>query len=149
MRKVPLPRCPFAYLLYTLFVLTRWATTGSFSSVLRHRFLIASLIFLFSLGGLVNAFAHCILGNDFSTKISGQIPVSISCLDSKEHSFVAHVDQRDKRPHFSKVEKKLSDINHKASLAGETFYFISLRRPASIIVPLSVPIYQSKTVYQI
>jgi hypothetical protein len=117
--------------------------------VLRHRFLIVSLVFLLSLGGLLNAFAHCLLENDLPTKSHGQIPASISCLDNQDHPFLAQVDQRDKRIYFSKAEKRPADIHHKALLPGETFYLTRLRPPVSILVSLSVPIYQFKNVYRI
>jgi len=117
--------------------------------VLTHRYLIAALVFLFSLGGFLNAFAHCLLENDLPTNISGQTPVSVSCLDNRGHPFLAQVDQRDKRIHFSKIEKRPSDINQKASLPKETFYLARARSLASSLVPSPVPIYQLKNVYRI
>jgi len=115
--------------------------------MLKNRLLIISLVFFFSLGGLLNAFAHCLLDNDLPTKISGQIPVSVSCLDKQEHPFLAQVTQRDKRIHFSKIEKRAAYIYDKALLPEETFHLAILRPPASILV--SVPIYQLKNVYRV
>jgi len=117
--------------------------------VLKHRLLILSLVFLFSLGGLLNAFAHCLLEVDFPAKISGHIPFSISCLGNQEDPFLSQVDQREKRSHFSKIEKRLADIYDKALLSRETFHLTALRSPVSILVSLSVPIYQLKNVYRI
>jgi len=107
------------------------------------------LIFFFSLGGLLNAFAHCLLENDLPTKIGTQIPVSISCLDNQEHTFLTQVDQREKRIHFSKIDKRLANIYDKALSPGENFNLTVLRSPASILFSLSVPIYQVKNVYRI
>ena len=111
--------------------------------------MIVSLIFFFSLGGLVNALGHCFLGNDLPTESITQIPLSISCLDNQDHPFVARVDQRDKRIHFSKIENSRAVICHKASLPGETFHFTGMRPAVSILDSLSVPIYQFKNVYRI
>ena len=132
-----------------LHVLTRWATTASFFPVLRHPLLIASLVFLFSLGGILNAFAHCPLEHDLPIKISGQIPVSISCLDNQEHLFLTQRDQREKRISFPRIDKRLTDIYDEAVLPGKTLHLTRLQFSASILVPLSVPIYQAKNVYRI
>jgi len=105
------------------------------------------LVFLFSLGGFLNAFAYCLLENDLPTKITGQIPVSISCLDNQDHPFLAQVPQRDKRTHFSKIEKRPTDIYQKALLPEGNSHLTSWRFPTSILV--SVPIYQLKNVYRI
>jgi hypothetical protein len=117
--------------------------------VLKHRFLIVSLIFLFSLGGLLNTFAHCLLEKDLPTKSSDHIPSSITCLDHQEHPFLAQVGQRDKRIHFLKIENRPAVICHKALLSGGTFHLTALRSPASILFSSSVPIYQVKNVYRI
>ena len=126
--------------------LTRRATTGSFSPVLRHRFRIAFLVLLFTLGGLFNAFSHCLLEPGVSTQISGQIPLSISCLEKQQDPFLAQIDQQGKRSHFSKIEKRPGDTT---LLPGEHFQLTPLRSPTAISVSLSVPIYQVKNVYRI
>jgi len=117
--------------------------------VLTHRHLIASLVFVWSLGGILNAFAHCLLENDLPTKISGQIPVSISCLHKQGHPFLAQITQRDKRIHFSNIGKRPADIYHKDLLPEGAFHFTPFPSSASILVSLSVPIYQLKNVYRI
>jgi len=115
--------------------------------VFKHRFLIISLACLFSLAALLNAVGHCFLDNDLPTKNTGQIPVSISCLDNQGHPFLAQVTQRDKRIHFSKIEKRPTDIYQKALVPEGNAHLTSWRSPASILV--SVPIYQLKNVYRI
>jgi len=117
--------------------------------MLKDRLLIISLACLFSLAALLNAFAHCLLENDLPTKISGQIPVSISCLDKQEHPFLAQVTQRDQRIHFSKIETRPTDSHHKALLAGGAFHLTPVPSSASVLVSLSVPIYQLKNVYRV
>jgi len=117
--------------------------------VLKHRFLILALIFLFSPAGLLSAFADCFLDHDFANASSRQISLSISCLDNQDHPFLAQVDQRDKRIYFSKADKRPAEIHHKALLPGETFQLTHLRPPISNSVSLSVPIYQFKNVYRI
>jgi hypothetical protein len=104
---------------------------------------------LFSLGGLLNAFAHCLSEKDLPSKSGAQVPVSISCLDNQENPFLAQVDQRDKSIPFSKIENRPADTRYKALLLEEASYLAPLRLPASILVSLSVPIYQFKNVYQI
>jgi len=107
------------------------------------------LVFFFSLAGLLSAFAHCFLDHDLATVSSRQISLSISCLDNWDHPFLAQVHQRDKRVYFSKADKRLAEIHHKALLPGETFQLTHLRPPISNLVSLSVPIYQLKNVYRI
>jgi hypothetical protein len=121
----------------------------SFLLVLRHRSLILSLVFLFSLGGILNAVGHCLLDYDFPTKSHGQISVSISCLDNQDHPFLAQVDQRGKGNYFSKAEKRTADVHPKALYPGETFHFARPRAAVSTLVSLSVPIYQFKNVFRI
>jgi hypothetical protein len=117
--------------------------------VLTHRHLIASLVFVWSLGGILNAFSHCLLESDLRTNGGGQISVSISCLDNQGHPFLAQVAQRDKRVHFSKIEKRPTDSHHKALLPGGAFHLAPFPSSASILVSLSVPIYQLTNVYRI
>jgi len=112
-----------------------------------NRFLIISLACLFSLATLLNGVGHCFLDNDLSTQITGQIPVSISCLDKQEHPFLAQVPQRDKRIHFSKIEKRPTDIYQKALVPEGNSHLTSWRSPVSILV--SVPIFQLKNVYRV
>jgi hypothetical protein len=101
------------------------------------------------LAALLNAVGHCFLDNDLPTKNTGQIPVSISCLDNQEHPFLAQVTQRDKRIHFSKIDKRPTDTHHKALLPGGAFHLTPFPSSASILVSLSVPIYQLKNVYRV
>ena len=115
--------------------------------MLKNWFLIVSLVFFFSLGGLLNAVGHCFLDNDLPTQNIGPIRVSISCLDNQEHPFLAQVTQRDKRVHFSKIEKRPTDIYQKALVPEGNAHLTSWRSPASILV--SVPIYQLKNVYRV
>ena len=115
--------------------------------MLKNWFLIVSLVFFFSLGGLLNAVGHCFLDNDLPTQNIGPIPVSISCLDKQEHPFLAQVPQRDKRIHFSKIEKRPTDIYQKALLPQGNSHLTPLPSSASILV--SVPVYQLKNVYRI
>jgi hypothetical protein len=115
--------------------------------VLTHRYLIASLVFVWSLGGILNAFAHCRLENHLPAKTSVQIPVSISCLDNQDHPFLAQVIQRDKKIHFSKIEKRPTDIYHTDLLPEGAFHLTPFPSSASILV--SVPIYQLKNVYRV
>jgi len=117
--------------------------------MLKNWFLIISLVFSFSLGGLFNAVGHCFLDNDLPTQNIGPIRVSISCLDNQEHPFLAQVTQRDKRIHFSKIEKRPTDIYQKALLPGGAFHLTPFPSSASILVSLSVPLYQLKNVYRI
>jgi len=115
--------------------------------MLKNRLLIISLVFFFSLGGFLNAVGHCFLDNDLPTQNIGPIRVSISCLDNQDHPFLAQVPQRDKRTHFSKIEKRPTDIYQKALLPEGNSHLTSWRFPTSILV--SVPIYQLKNVYRI
>lgn len=101
------------------------------------------------MGGLLNAFAHCLLEVDPPTKISSQTPVSISCLDNHEDPFLAQGDQRDKGSRFWKIEKNLSDIYHTPLRPGDNFQLTPLRSLNAILVSSSVPIYQFKNVYLI
>jgi hypothetical protein len=117
--------------------------------VLRHRFRIASLVFLFTLGGLFNAFAHCLLEHDVQTEISGQIPLSISCLNNQDHPFLIQRDQREKRISFLTIDKRLTDTHDEVLLPGKTLHLTSLPFSASILVSISVSIYQVKNVYRI
>lgn len=102
---------------------------------------------MFSLAGLLNTFAHCLLEHHFPSKISSQIPVSISCLDNQENLFLTQRDQREKRISFPRIDKRLTDIDD-AVLPGKT-YHARLQLSASISVSLSLPIYQVKNVYRI
>jgi len=108
-----------------------------------------SLACLFSLAALLNAVGHCFLENDLPTQINGQIPISIFCLDNQGHPFLAQVSQRDERIDFSKIEKRPGEFYHKGLLPGGVFHLTRSRSPASILVSLSVPIYQFKNVYRI
>lgn len=117
--------------------------------MLRHRFWIASLVFLFALGGLFNAFAHCLLEHDVSTQISGQIPLSISCRNNQEHPFLIQRDQREKRISFPTIDKRLTDSYDEVLLPGKMLHLTSLPFSDSILVSLSVSIYQLKHAYRI
>jgi len=115
--------------------------------MLKHRLLTVSLVFLFSLGGLLNVFAHCVLENDLPIKTNGPIPASISCLHNQGYVFLAQVGQREKTINFLKIEKRAVYIYDKALLPEETFHLTILRSPASFLA--SVPVYQLKNVYRI
>jgi len=98
---------------------------------------------------LLNAFGHCFLNHDHATKSYGQIPVSISCLGNQEHPYIAQADRRDRKTNFSKANKRPADIHPRALLPEETFHFTRMRPAGSILVSLSVPIYQFNNVYRI
>jgi len=117
--------------------------------VLNHRFLIISLACLFSLATLLNAVGHCFLDGDFPSEVGDQIRVSVSYLDNQDHPCLAQVDQRNKRSYFSKADKRPADIHPKPLLPEETFHFTRMRPAVSILVSLSVPIYQFTNVYRI
>jgi len=114
-----------------------------------NRFLIISLACLFSLAAFLNGVGYCFLDTDLPTQMTGQIPVSISCLDNQDHPFLAQVIQRDKRVHFSKIEKQPTYIYQKALVPGGACHLAPFPSSASILVSLSVPIYQLKNVYRV
>jgi hypothetical protein len=108
----------------------------------------ACLVFLFTLGGLFNAFAHCLLEHDVPTQISGQMPLSVSCLNNQDHPFLIQRDQRE-RISFLTIDKRLTDTYDEVWLPRKMLHLTSLPFSASILVSISVSIYQVKNVYRI
>jgi hypothetical protein len=117
--------------------------------VFRHRFLIISLACLFAWAALLNAVGHCFLAHDHPTKSYGQIPTSISCPGNQEHSYLAQIDRRDRKLNFSKADKPPAGLHSKALLPEQSFHFARTRPAGSILVSLSLPIYQFNNVYRI
>lgn len=117
--------------------------------MLRHRFLILFFVAVFSQAGLLNSFAHCLFENDPPAEGSGHVQTAIPCLDSQEHLFLTQRDQGEKRISFPRIDKRLTDIYDDALLPGKTLHLTPLQFSASILLSLSVPIYQVKNVYRI
>jgi len=127
--------------------LTRSRVTGSLFFVLRYRLPIALLIFFFSIVGSLNAF--CLLENQAPTKSASQTPSSISCLDNDENPFLSPVYQGHKKIYFPKAEKRTVTAYQEAFLQEDRPCSNSSGPPGAISFPLSISIYQLKTVYLI
>ncbi len=113
-----------------------------------YRFLIVSLVFLFSLFGFVTAYASCLV--ETKARAAGQIPTSITCLDRGAHSFLSTFYHPGHKSSSSlKVGERAVDDYRVALLHEGHFYSTSLRRLAPALVSLSIPIYQLKAVYLI
>jgi len=85
----------------------------------------------------------CFLEHEVPAKSTNQIPGSISCLDNNEESPFLY------QSFFPKTEKRGLDAYRLVSLQGGFPYRTPLHAAGAVFVPLSVPIYQSKTVYRI
>ena len=113
----------------------------------RHRLLIVSSIFFFSLIGPLKAF--CLLENEVPAKSASQGPSSISCLDSENNPFLSQAYQGHKKIHFPKVERRAINAHHAAFLQEGPSYPNPLGPLGTISFPLSIPIYQLMTAYRI
>lgn len=117
--------------------------------MLTPRSLIVSLIFFFSLAGSVNALTLCSLEKQVSTKSNGQIPGSIFCLDDEGSPFRSEVYQGYKKIYFPEIQDKAGTAHHVAFLQMGFLYPNRFGSLGTVLLPLSIPIYQLKTVYRI
>jgi hypothetical protein len=109
--------------------------------VLRHHFhvLILLLVFLSPL----HVLDACFFEHETLAQDSGVIPNAVSCVDRNEESpFLCQTS-------FPKIEKRALDPYRLVSLQGDVPYKTVSHVSGLIILPLAVPIYQSKTVYRI
>ena len=85
----------------------------------------------------------CSLEHEVPAKSTSHIPNSISCLDDNEENPFLH------QASSPRIEKRALDACEIVSLQRGLAYRAILHASGTVFVPLSVPIYQSKTVYQI
>lgn len=108
----------------------------------RHRFHIALLILFFSLLGPLHVLDVCLMKHEIPAKSTSQTPNSVSCLDGNEESLFLY------QTSFPRTEKRALDACGLVSWQGGIPHRTVLHASGAVFV-LSVPIYQSKTVYQI
>lgn len=112
-------------------------------AVFRHHFHAATLIFLLVFLGRLHVLDVCIFEHEILAQDTGGIPNAISCVDSDEESpFLCQT-------FFPKTAKRALDAYRLVSLQGVVPHGTVFNAFGAIIVPLAVPIYQSKTVYRI
>jgi hypothetical protein len=108
--------------------------------VLRHRFHISLFILFFSLLGPLHVLEVCLFEHEVLAQDTDGTSNAISCADSNEESpFLCQTSFSTRAP----------DAYRLVSLQGGVPHRTVFNASGAIIVPLPVPVYQSKTVYRI